>query len=114
MIYETAETAVVVFFQNTPDRPAAVDPELAGEWAETDRDGTVKHVDPDTGQALLRGHRDEAGTVVCLERDDYWSDVVEAGCSRHIGLINLSRSDLMAYLREARADRTGRLRVSLS
>lgn len=112
LIYETPESAVVVFYQHTPDVPAQFDPahvggihDDSGEW--------LKRVDADTGASLLRGLRDQRGTVVCLERDDYWADVVNVGCTHHLSTIHLTRGRLMEMLREARSHSSGRVSVAV-
>jgi hypothetical protein len=100
MIYETPGGAVVVFHQHLPDRPA----DLHGQLPSDDEgcDDGFKGFNAGDGRGLLRGYRDTAGTVVCLEDDAWWSDVVDAGCGHHVGFVHLTRASLMAELRTAR------------
>lgn len=104
-VYETPGSAVVVFFQHTPDQPVSLDlPNgLPESYAPSP---SFKKFDPEARQAMLRGRRDDRGTAVSLEDDDYWSNIVEAGCRKHLGLLPLSRADLMTAVREARATGT--------
>lgn len=99
-IYETPGGAVVVFHQHLTDRPAEFEGELPTGY-EWEADG-FKVLDLEESRGLLRGHRDTRGTVVCLEDDTWWSDIVEAGCSRHVGFVHLTRAYLMDELRKAR------------
>jgi hypothetical protein len=103
-VYETPESAVVVFFQHTPERPVALemDGPLPADYEPSD---TFKRFDAGAGSGMIRGRVDERGTAVLLEDDDYWSDVVEAGCRHHLGMVRLSRAELMDAVRKARRDR---------
>lgn len=98
-IFETDETAVVVFYHHSTEVPVAIPPEVIASGLEVPN---LKSWDGARGSALQAGLRDEHGTVVCLEREDYWSNIVTVGCRRHVAAIDLSRAKLMGFLREAR------------
>jgi hypothetical protein len=111
-VYDTPGGSVVVFYQHTPDRPVALDlPNGLPEGYEPP--ATFKKFDPENRRALIRGRKDERGTAVSLEDDDYWSNVVAVGCRHHLELVELTRAELMTTVREARATgRTVELKVS--
>jgi len=98
-IYETADSAVVVFYRSMPDQPARFTGPLPEGWEPVT---TYKRLDREEGIALRAGLVDDDGTVVCLEDDDYWSNVVDVGCRDHLGQVHLSRTFLMDALRRSR------------
>lgn len=104
-VFDTPDGAVLVAYQHTTDMPAAAVPAAyVRQEMELDAGREIKHYDADTERALLRGRTDLAGTVVCLERDDYWSNpVAVVSCRHHTGTCQLDRGQLVAKLHEARS-----------
>ena len=58
--------------------------------------------DPGSGRALSKRRKDRAGTVIALERDDLWHDVVKVACTHHVGTTHIGRERLLADLAGAR------------
>lgn len=112
-IFETPDGAVVVFYQHAAARPVTITPPEGGFPADYEPSSSFKRFDPEGKRGLLAGRRDETGTAVSLEDDNHWSNIVEPSCRTHLGTLDFSRAWLMDCLRRARADRSGRLRVSV-
>ena len=100
VIFDSPRGALVRFFRGYPDMPMRLSSEAAEAMGER-----IKGYDPEGGTALQRGRKDDRGTVVALEDDHYWHDIVHPGCPQHGNAVEMSRADLMTYVRHARQGR---------
>lgn len=100
-VFETPGGAVVHFQRHAPDRQVHMAREVADQRESGEGAGSIKKFDD--GSALLRGDGAHPGWVVALDADTWWADIVSPACARHGALPGLSRSDLAAATRRARA-----------
>ena len=108
-IFRTPGAAVVVFHQHLARQKVSAPDGVLEQQALLE----MARWDGASETGLLFGRVDEAGTVVALDNDDYWHDIVEVSCRKHLRTVHLTRAWLMDQLRRANR-REGVLRVGVS
>lgn len=95
--------AVVVFHLSVAPQPASVPENIAGDpRLEAHLVERFKYT-PGAARAYSHGLPDRDGTVVALERDDLWRNVVTVGCNHHLGQTEIDRPRMLSELARARA-----------
>jgi hypothetical protein len=116
-VWVTREGLLLHYFQHVAPRrmnvdASAVPDEQLREYLDSERSG-LKRYEPGSPTGIGTGLRDDDGWLAMLDVDALWHPA-SVGCSRHDGLIDLDRQQLLdTALTAARTGRPAKLKLTL-